>query len=80
MKISSLLFLLMITFSVLAQTNVLTNTSPLIVIDGMAVRGGLAEANRLVNIQTIKSIDIERDETLWGKDAVNWAIIIKLKK
>ena len=62
------------------QTNVLTNTSPLIVIDGMAVRGGLAEANRLVNIQTINSIEIERDGTLWGKDAVNGAIIIKLKK
>jgi hypothetical protein len=62
------------------QTNTLTNTAPLIVIDGMAVRGGLAEANRLVNIQTIESIEIERDGTLWGKDAVNGAIIIKLKK
>ncbi len=62
------------------QTNVLTNTSPLIVVDGMAVRGGLSEANRLVNVQTIQSISIERDGTLWGKDAVNGAIIIKLKK
>jgi len=62
------------------QTNVLTNTSPLIVIDGMAVRGGLAEANRLINIQQIESIEIEKDGTLWGKDAVNGAILIKLKK
>lgn len=62
------------------QTNALNNTSPLIVVDGMAVRGGLAEANRLVNIQSIESIKIERDGTLWGKDAVNGAILIKLKK
>ena len=41
------------------QTNVLTNTAPLIVIDGLAVRGGLAEANRLVNIQQIESVVIE---------------------
>jgi hypothetical protein len=62
------------------QTNVLTNTAPLIVVDGIAVRGGLQEANRLVNIQTIQSIEIDRDGTLWGKDAVNGAIIIKLKR
>jgi len=62
------------------QTNTITNTSPVLVVDGMVVRGGLAEANRIVAIQTIESIKIERDGTLWGKDAVNGAILIKLKK
>lgn len=62
------------------QTNAFTNTSPLIVVDGMAVRGGLSEANRTVNIHQIESIEIERDGTLWGKEAVNGAILIKLKK
>ena len=62
------------------QTNTITTTSPVLVVDGMVVRGGLAEANRIVAIQTIESIKIERDGTLWGKDAVNGAILIKLKK
>jgi hypothetical protein len=62
------------------QTNVITNTAPLLVVDGMIMRGGLAEANRMVSIQTIESIEIERDGTLWGKDAVNGVIIVKLKK
>ena len=62
------------------QTNAFSNTSPLIVVDGMAVRGGLSEANRTVNIHQIESIEIERDGTLWGKEAVNGAILIKLKR
>ena len=62
------------------QTAEFSNTSPLIVVDGFVVRGGLAEANRTVNIQTIESIVIERDGTLYGREAVNGVIVIKLMK
>lgn len=62
------------------QTKEFSNTAPLIVVDGIAIRGGLSEANRTVNIHEIESIEIERDGTLWGRDAVNGAIIIKLKR
>ncbi|MCU0378932.1 MAG: Plug domain-containing protein [Bacteroidales bacterium] len=62
------------------QTAQFSNTSPLIVVDGFPVQGGLAEANRIVNIHTIESIEVLRDGTLYGRDALNGAIIVKLKK
>jgi hypothetical protein len=62
------------------QTKEFSNTAPLIVVDNVVIRGGLQEANRVVNINFIESIKVERDGTLWGKDAVNGAILIRLKK
>ncbi len=62
------------------QTKEFSNIAPLIVVDNIVIRGGLQEANRLVNIHLIESIKVEKDGTMWGKDAVNGAIIIKLKK
>lgn len=63
------------------QTKEFSNVSPLIVIDNVAVSGGLQEANRSVNIHFIESITVEKDGTaLWGAKATNGVIMIKLKK
>jgi hypothetical protein len=62
------------------QTAQFSNTSPLIVVDGFPVRGGLAEANKIVNIHSIESIEVLRDGTLYGREALNGAIVIRLKK
>ncbi len=62
------------------RTNENPDISPIIVVDNFVVRGGLSEANRTVNINLIESITVEKDGTLWGRDGVNGAILIKLKK
>jgi len=62
------------------QTKEFSSNTPLIVIDNLVLRGGLAEANRVVDIHLIESIEVERDGILWGKDSVNGVIIVKLKK
>jgi len=62
-------------------TKEFSGASPLIVIDNVAVTGGLQEANRTVNIHFIESITIDKDgRALWGAQAGNGVIIIKLKK
>lgn len=62
-------------------TKEFSNTSPLIVVDNVAISGGLQEANRSVNIHFIESITVEKDgKALWGAQAGNGVIIIKLKK
>ncbi len=62
-------------------TKEFSNTSPLIVVDNVAVTGGLQEANRTVNIHFIESITVDKDgRALWGAQAGNGVIIIKLKK
>jgi hypothetical protein len=62
------------------QTKEFTNNTPLIVIDNIVLRGGLEEANRVIDIHLIESIKVERDGILWGKDSVNGVILVKLKK
>lgn len=61
-------------------TKALKEVSPLIVVDNMIVRGGLQEANRIVNIHMIESIKLEKDGTLWGPEGLNGVILITLKK
>ena len=62
------------------RTNEFSDTTPLIVVDDLVIRGGLQEANRSVNIFMIESIRVEKDGTLWGRDGVNGVILIKMKK
>jgi hypothetical protein len=62
------------------RTNEFSDTTPLIVVDDLVIRGGLQEANRSVNILMIESIRVEKDGTLWGRDGVNGVILIKMKK
>ncbi|OFY44376.1 MAG: hypothetical protein A2X18_01870 [Bacteroidetes bacterium GWF2_40_14] len=62
------------------QTKEFGGNTPLIVIDNLVLRGGLAEANRTVDIHMIESIKVERDGLLWGKDSVNGVILVILKK
>ncbi|GEM_PF-1489281 len=56
------------------------HTPPLIVVDNLAITGGLREANFTVDINTIESITLQKDGTIWGKDAGNGVVIIKTKK
>lgn len=62
------------------QTREFSSTAPLIIVDNFVVRGGLSEANRILDIRTIESIKVEKDGTLWSKEAVNGVILIRLKK
>lgn len=62
------------------STNENPDISPLIVVDNFVVRGGLPEANRIVNINLIESVTVEKDGTLWGREGLNGVIIVKLKK
>ena len=54
------------------------DTEPLVVLDGVAI-GTIDQANRAVNINDIKSIDVIKDGAGWGVRGANGVILIKTK-
>ena len=55
-----------------------SSTQPLVVLDGMAV-GTISEANLLVNVYDIKTIEILKDAFEWGTRGANGVIVVKTR-
>ena len=51
---------------------------PLIVLDGMRL-GSFEEADRMINIREIKTIEVQKNASEWGMLGMNGAIVIKTK-
>jgi len=54
------------------------SSEPLVVLDGLPV-GTLSDAERMVNLYDIKTIEIQKSATEWGARGANGAILIKTK-
>jgi len=52
------------------------SSEPLVVLDGVPV-GTLNEANRIVNVYTIQTIEVLKNATEWGVRGANGVIVIK---
>ena len=51
---------------------------PLVVLDGTKI-GSFSEANRMINVREIKTIEVQKNATEWGMLGTNGAIVIKTK-
>ena len=66
-------------YTTIRGTHSLTLSSePLVVLDGMPV-GTLGEANGMVSIYDIKTIEVQKSSTEWGVRGANGVIVIKTK-
>ena len=54
------------------------NNEPLIVLDGVKI-GTFSEANRMINIYEIKTIEVQKSAMEWGMLGANGAIVINTK-
>ena len=54
------------------------NNEPLVVLDGTKI-GTFSEANRMINVREIKTIEVQKNATEWGMLGTNGAIVIKTK-
>jgi len=59
-------------------SSVNSSTQPLVVLDGRAV-GTIGEANHLINVHDIKTIEIQKDGFQWGARGANGVVIIKTR-
>ena len=55
-----------------------SSTAPLVVVDGMEV-GTIADANPIINVNDIKTIEILKDAFEWGARGANGVIVVKTR-
>ena len=66
------------TVNVRGPVSINGTNEPLIVLDG-AILGSFAQAENIINIYDIKTIEVQKNATQWGALGANGAIVIKTK-